>query len=57
MFFSEPILIRLLVVKEVDNRYLEPIFICSKSENIGVKILNNTNSNTYICLNAFKHVY
>ena len=36
----------LLVVKEADNQYLEQIFICSKRENIGVKILNHTNSNT-----------
>ena len=35
----------LLVVKEADNRYLEPIVICSKSEHIGVKILN-TNKET-----------
>ena len=37
---------RLLVVKGADNRYLEPILIYRKRENIGVKILNNTNSNT-----------
>ena len=30
---------RLLVVKEADNQYLEPIFICSKRENNGVNIL------------------
>ena len=45
-FFQGRCQYRLLAVKEADNGYLEPIFICSKRENIGVNILNNTNSKT-----------
>lgn len=36
----------LLVVKEADNQCLEPMFVCSESEDTGVKILSKTNSKT-----------
>lgn len=37
---------QLLVVKAADNQNLELIFVCSKSENNDVKILNNGNFST-----------
>ena len=45
-FFQGRYRYQLLVVKEADNGYLEPIFICSKRENNGVNILSNTNYKT-----------
>lgn len=36
--------ISFLVVKEVDNRQLELIFVCGGSEMNGVKVLSSTNS-------------
>lgn len=46
-----------LIVGKADNRYLEVIFIHSKSENIGAKILDDTNSNTKLSLNVYEFVY
>lgn len=37
---------QLLVIMNTDNRYLEPIFVCSKNYNVGVKNLNRTNTVT-----------
>lgn len=38
------------IIKNQGDRYLEPICICTKNENLGVKIKNNTNSKTKLLL-------
>lgn len=48
---------RLLVVNEIDDWYLKPIFIYTKREKTSVKILKNTNANIQLSLNAFKYLF